>query len=205
MLAAASVDGNALSLTNSRRGFSRGTKTLPLGVVLPPGAALPGVPPPACPLAAERKSAGDLVMCEALMPWRGRMRTPERGVSERGVMRAAGRGVPPARRPAGRCVRPTLYSGAGDIYREGQEEGRRKGVTSRSSSNSSTKARAAARVRKGWKRGQHQSLCCTSATETAAAEYWQQRQRPAAQRCCDRSWANRQQEARSRQEAGNAC
>lgn len=79
-----------------------------------PCAALPGVPA-AC-AAAARKSAGDLDMRVALMLRRGRMRTPERGVMERGVMREAGRGGPPASRPAGRCVRPTLYSGAGETW-----------------------------------------------------------------------------------------
>ena len=77
-----------------------------------PGTALPGVP--ATLAAAARKSAGLLLMRVALMLRRGRIRTPERGVMERGVMSAAGRGGPPDSRPAGRCVRPTLYSGAGD-------------------------------------------------------------------------------------------
>lgn len=80
-----------------------------------PGTALPGVP--ATLAAAAKKSAGLLLMRVALMLRRGRMRTPERGVMERGVMSAAGRGGPPDRRPAGRCVRPTLYSGAGDTCR----------------------------------------------------------------------------------------
>jgi hypothetical protein len=115
---AASVEGSA-SRTNRRRGFSRGTKMLPLGVVLPgrppsPAILLPGVPPAAAAVATARKSAGDLLMWVALMLRRGRMRTPERGVMERGATKAEGRGGPPDSRPAGRCVSPTLYSGAGD-------------------------------------------------------------------------------------------
>ena len=119
---AASVDGSG-SRTNRRRGFSRGTKMDPLGVVAPPprpsapGAALPGVP--AAAAAAARKSAGLRLMRVALMERRGRMRTPLRGVMLRGVMSAAGRGGPPASRPAGRCVSPTLYSGAGETCRHG--------------------------------------------------------------------------------------
>lgn len=121
---AASVEGSG-SRTNRRRGFSRGTKMLPLplGVALPPRPSTPpaAAAPAACACAAARKSAGERLMRVALMLRRGRMRTPERGVMERGVMRAAGRGGPPASRPAGRCVKPTLYSGAGETCRGGRE------------------------------------------------------------------------------------
>ena len=92
-------------------------------------AALPGVPPSPPAAEAPRKSAGDrptLMRLLALRLRRGRMRTPERGVRERGVMRAAGRMGPPppaASRPEAAvrcCVRPTRYSGAGETCRGGR-------------------------------------------------------------------------------------
>ena len=118
---APSVDGSG-SRMNSFLGFSLGRKMEAEVLPLAPGVALPARPsPPGAPeaAAAARKSpAGDLLVVRwADMECRGRMRTPERGVSERGVMRAVGRGAVPGAAvpaPTARWVSPTLYSGAGD-------------------------------------------------------------------------------------------